>query len=148
MTKRMTAPRRRDASCSSSASARAAARTTRLGLPEQVKVVPAGVRSWTERDVIEAGAEPLPHVLRRVVRAAEARACGPFVQHDDLPILEGLELGARQPVERRVVLAERRDQQVPPGPEHAAALGDPFVLERLRQVREDGEGVNEVELFA
>src|SRR5215212_4232624 len=98
MTKRMIAPRLRDASCSSSASARAAARTARLGLAEEVKVVPAGVRGRVERRVIEADSEPVSHVLRRVVCAAETRACGSLVEHHDVAAPEGLELGGRQPV--------------------------------------------------
>src|SRR4051812_46398555 len=102
----MTAPRLRDASCSSSARARAAARTARLGLAEEVKVVPAGIRGSVERHVVEADSEPLSNVLGRVVCAAEARAGGSLVQHHDVAAPEGLELGARQPVEGRVVLPE------------------------------------------
>src|SRR5205823_9952673 len=83
--------------------------------------------------------------FRWVVGTTEARPCRPLVEHDEVPLRERLALRRGEAIPRRVALAERRDQEMAARPEHAVQLAQPRMLEILREMSHDGEGVNEIE---
>src|SRR5439155_12063907 len=115
------------------------------GLAQEVQVVAPVVCRGEKGDELEVSGELSANVLGRVVGAAQARPGGAFVEDDELTVPKGRALRRRQAAEREVVLAEGRDQEVPPGLQHPEALADPRPLRLLGQMREHGERVEEVE---
>src|SRR6185437_7905460 len=96
-----------------------------------------------ELDGGEAVGERVAQVRLRVVRAAEVRAGEIAPADDELAALEAVAfLGVEAWGVRRAV---RRDEQAAAGTEDAAQLVTPRELQLGREVREDGERVDEVE---
>src|SRR5712691_2181900 len=96
-----------------------------------------------EAHVPKALAQDPFDVAGRSVGAAEPGS-GAFLVEDNL--LAGCELvplGPGQSVQ--IGLPVSRDEQVPSGAKHPEELLHPVELQLLRQVGEDGEGVNEIE---
>src|SRR6266508_6270818 len=97
-------------------------------------VVTPVVGGGAEGNVVELLGQLTAHVVRWVVRAAEARSGGPRVQDDEVSRLEGRALCRREAVARRVVLAEGREEEEAAGFEHTLDLTQPRVLQVCRQV--------------
>src|SRR5262249_34979777 len=91
----------------------------------------------------EAARERLAEVALGVIGAAEVRAGDVGPADNELAALELLPLA---PIEAREIgAAVRRDHQPSAGAEHAVQLVAPAELELVGQVREDGEGIDEIE---
>lgn len=115
---------------------------------EQVKIMSTVVRRRKEVDGFEVGKELRSNVLRRVVRTAQARSRRALEQDDQLASVEGFSLRVGQPRKRDVVLPERGDEERPTRLQDSTTFRGPGALGFLRQVREDGERIDEVKARA
>ena len=107
--------------------------------------MPAFIGGRAKGDELEVSAKSLPDIVGRMVCATEARARRVLVQHHDLTSAKSLLLRLRQPLQREVVLSERRHQQPTIRPQHAQAIPHPRMLQLNGEMREDGERIDEVE---